>query len=260
MDATYRIGRRMFLTSGAGVLGVAVLGACGNDRVATAPDASSSPDSASPGSASPGSASPGSASPNETGPLTWKQVAMPQVSAYLLVRGREVALVDTGTASSDDEIESGLKAAGSDWGAVRHVILTHNHPDHAGGWQSVEPHLAAATCYAGESDIAGVTSAKPLKSLKDGDEVFGLRIVATPGHTAGHLSVFDAATGVLVAGDALRHLNGLEGSDPRYTADQTAARASVKKLAALAPRVVLVGHGAPLERNAATELTALAAT
>jgi glyoxylase-like metal-dependent hydrolase (beta-lactamase superfamily II) len=255
MNATYRIGRRMFLTSGAGVLGVAVLGACGTDRDAAAPGASSAP-----GSASPGSASPGSASPNETGPLTWKQVAMPQVSAYLLVRGREVALVDTGTASSDDEIERGLKAAGSDWGAVRHVILTHNHPDHAGGWQSVEPQVAAATCYAGESDIAGVTSTKPLKALKDGDEVFGLRIVATPGHTAGHLSVFDVATGVLVAGDALRHLNGLEGSDPRYTADQTAAKASVKKLAALAPRVVLVGHGPPLERNAATELTALAAT
>ena len=185
---------------------------------------------------------------------------MSSVSAYLLVRGKEVALVDTGTASSDAEIDAGLKAAGSDWASVRHVIITHNHPDHAGGWPSVEPHVTAAKAYIGEADLTGVVSTKAPTTVKDGDEVFGLRIIATPGHTAGHISVFDPATGVLVAGDALRHPDGLEGSDPAYTADPAAAAASVKKLAALAPKVILVGHGTPLLQGASGALAKLAAT
>ena len=49
--------------------------------------------------------------------------------------------------------------------------------------------------------------------LEDGDEVFGLQIVATPGHTAGHVATFDPDSGVLVAGDAfpghtLRNISG----------------------------------------------------
>ena len=184
---------------------------------------------------------------------------MASVSAYLLVRGREVALVDTGTPLSDAEIGAGLKAAGLGWDAVRHVIITHNHTDHGGGWESVEPHVRAKA-YAGDADAGSIPAREPVSTAKDGDEIFGLRIVATPGHTLGHLSVFDPATGVLVAGDALRTEGGpLSGSNPDYTYDPTAAAASVVKLAALDPKVVLVGHGNPLETGAAAALRSLAA-
>ena len=77
--------------------------------------------------------------------------------------------------------------------------------------------------------------------------------------TAGHISVFDPATGVLAAGDALRTTDGLVGSDPLYTADKAQAAASVRKLAALDVRVILPGHGAPLTTGAAEALAKLAA-
>jgi glyoxylase-like metal-dependent hydrolase (beta-lactamase superfamily II) len=82
--------------------------------------------------------------------------------------------------------------------------------------------------------------------------------VATPGHTAGHISLFDPATGVLVAGDAMNNSDGLAGSNPQYTADEAEAARSLRKLAALPVRTVYFGHGAPLEKDAAAALRRLA--
>jgi glyoxylase-like metal-dependent hydrolase (beta-lactamase superfamily II) len=97
--------------------------------------------------------------------------------------------------------------------------------------------------------------------VADGDVVFGLRIVATPGHTAGHIAVLDEAGGILVAGDALGTVGGtLAGSNPSFTADPAAARASVAKLGGLRYETLLVGHGEPILSGAATQVAALAAS
>lgn len=190
----------------------------------------------------------------------WERVDLGFVAAYLLVRGNEAAIVDLGTNGSASAIEEGLKAAGSGWAAVKHVILTHKHADHAGGLSGVQPNVKAAW-YAGEADVAAITSPTPLRPVKDGDEVFGLRIVGTPGHTAGHVAVFDPAAGVLVAGDALRTTgSGLVASDPQYTENGQQAAASVRKLATLDVRQILPGHGEPLTSGAAEALQRLAAS
>jgi glyoxylase-like metal-dependent hydrolase (beta-lactamase superfamily II) len=89
--------------------------------------------------------------------------------------------------------------------------------------------------------------------------VFDLRIVATPGHTAGHISVLDEIGGILVAGDALGTTGGvLQGSNPQFTADPQAAKASVAKLGALRYETLLVGHGEPILAGAAAQVAALA--
>ena len=180
------------------------------------------------------------------------------MSAYILVRGSEAAIVDLGTPGSGAAIEAGLTAAGANWGAVRHVILTHQHQDHAGGAAEVAPKVTAGSLYTGAADVSAIRV--PVKAVNDGEEVFGLRIVGTPGHTAGHVAVFDPSTGVLVAGDALRNTQGLAGPDPQYTADMAQAMESVRKMAALDVRVILPGHGMPLTSGAAEALAKLAAT
>ena len=241
--------RRLLLTAGSGVLGVAI--------VNTVSACSSSPDAADTVAPAPAGPSAGAASAAPTG--DWQRVNLSFVSAYLLVRGSEVAVVDLGTDGSAAAIEAGLTAAGTGWDAVKHVILTHQHGDHVGGLTGVAP-LVSASLYAGTADVAAITSAKQLKAVNDGDEVFGLQIIGTPGHTAGHVSVFDPSTGVLVAGDALRTTNGLASSDPAHTADTAQASASVRKLAALKVRTILPGHGDPLTTGAAEALQKLAAS
>jgi glyoxylase-like metal-dependent hydrolase (beta-lactamase superfamily II) len=231
--------RRLLFAAGSGVLGVAVISSCSD---APAP--------------SPPAPPPSPSAPSATTPA-WQRVNLSFVSAYLLIRSGETAVVDLGTDGSAAAIEAALKGAGTGWGSVKHILLTHQHPDHAGGLASVIPQVNAAF-YAGAADVAGITSAKPLKPVEDGDEVFGLQIIGTPGHTAGHISIFDPSTGTLVAGDALRTTNGLEGSDPRYTADATRATASVRKLAALDVKTILPGHGDPLTTGAADALRKLA--
>jgi glyoxylase-like metal-dependent hydrolase (beta-lactamase superfamily II) len=230
---------------------VAVLGwsACGGDGSAGDAPAASSSTTTSSGS-----------EPAEADPLVDRRVSFGFVSAYVLVRGREVAVVDTGVAGSAPQLWDGLGAAGASWEDVRHLVVTHHHPDHAGSVAGVMDAAAGATAYAGPADIPSITAPRDLVAVEDGEEVFGLRIVATPGHTAGHIAVFDPGTGLLVAGDALSNNEGLGGSPPQFTADEAAAAASVKKLADLDVQRILFGHGDPLEQDAGPMLRDLAAS
>ncbi|MEU8612285.1 MBL fold metallo-hydrolase [Actinoplanes sp. NPDC048791] len=236
--------RRLLFTAGAGALGVAVLGSCSSE--------SSGPPAPAASAEQPVPAASGAVAGD------WRRVTMSYVAAYILVRNGEAAIVDLGTAGSQSAIEEGLKAAGAGWSSVKHIVLTHLHDDHIGGLAEIAP-LVKASIYAGSGDLSSIISDKPLKPLAEGDEVFGMRVVETPGHTLGHISIFEPATGVLVAGDALRTSNGLERSDPQYTADEAKANDSVRKLAAMDIKAILPGHGEPLTAGAAQALRTLAA-
>ena len=76
----------------------------------------------------------------------------------------------------------------------------------------------------------------------------GWRFVWTPGHTAGHVSLFRPADRVLVAGDAvLPRITPTLGVN-RQRADPVGDYvAALARLEALAPALVLPGHGAPPE-------------
>jgi glyoxylase-like metal-dependent hydrolase (beta-lactamase superfamily II) len=179
----------------------------------------------------------------------------------VLVRGGEAAIVDTGVAGSEGDIEAALTRLGLDWSAVGHVVLTHKHPDHAGSAAAVLERATEAVGYAGAADLDAITAPRPLTAVGDGDTVFDLDVVNTPGHTAGHIAVLDTGAGVLVAGDALGTASGtLAGSNPQFTEDAEAAKATVAKLGALRFETLLVGHGEPILTGAAAQVAALAAS
>jgi glyoxylase-like metal-dependent hydrolase (beta-lactamase superfamily II) len=262
------VARRRFLVQvGRGALGVAVFGlsACSGSDGGTAQATGSQ---AEPGSSTPTDTR--TDTPTDTAAasdtatadpaLAWSRVDLGFVAAYVLVRGREAAVVDTGVGGSAAEIGAVLQAAGPGWAGVRHVVLTHKHPDHAGSIGDVLERATQATAYAGEADLGEITASRRLRAVADGDDVFGLQIVASPGHTRGHVAVFDSDTGVLVAGDALNNTAGLAGSNPEFTEDGDAAASSVRKLALLRPRTILVGHGDPVDDDAAGALQRLAAS
>jgi len=150
------------------------------------------------------------------------------------------------------------------------ILLTHAHNDHFGSLNEVARRAPTAIHYSGAPDVENIERQldeqqlgppeRRLRGVADGDEIFGLEMVTTPGHTRGHVAVFDADSAVLVAGDALTNtFDGvLAGSLPEVTWDPVAAADSVRKLAALKPQVILVGHGPPVERDAAAKLRRLA--
>jgi glyoxylase-like metal-dependent hydrolase (beta-lactamase superfamily II) len=247
VTATSVLGRRCLLVQASkGVLGFAVLGLA---------EACSARDDHTDAASGPGDSGSGAG-------LDWWRVDFAYVSAYVLVRGHEVTLVDCGFGSRVDDIGAVLGAAGTGWDRVRHILITHAHPDHHDGLMEVTARAPDAALYAGEAELELFPSWSqpwPFRPVTDGQEVFGLHVVDTPGHTLGHIAVFDVDSRVLVAGDALNNtIDGVRGPMPEYTVDKRAAAESVRKLAAMEPRVILFGHGPPVERDAAAQLRRLA--
>jgi glyoxylase-like metal-dependent hydrolase (beta-lactamase superfamily II) len=272
IDIARRTTRRTFLADlGRGGLALALVSVAGCAGPSSSSTRSVAASAGSGGPASPDPSELADASPPATALASgeaasaaadglWERVDLGFVSAYVLLRGGEAAVVDTGVAGSEGEIQTALDRLGLNWTDVGHVILTHRHPDHAGSIAAVLEAARDATGYIGAADLSGVTAPRPLTPLADGDTVFDLRIVATPGHTAGHVAVLDEGAGILVAGDALGTTGGaLAGSNPQFTEDPTAAAASVRLLGGLRYETLLVGHGEPILSGASAQVAALAA-
>lgn len=189
----------------------------------------------------------------------WERVNLGSVSAYVLARGGEAAVIDTGTAGSAPAIATSLGQIGLGWADVSHVVATHLHPDHVGSWAAVMEGAASASGYAGQADLPSIRSPRSLIGLSDGDSVFDLRVIATPGHTPGHISLLDELAGILVAGDSLNGTDGtgLTGANPQYTPDMETANDSIAKMAGFDFSVVLVGHGEPVAENGSALVRAL---
>lgn len=211
------------------------------------------------------------------------QLRMAFSNAYL-VRGRKTILVDTGGPRESIKILRGLAKLGIQPRDFSLIVHTHAHFDHAGStlqlkkWIDVPIaiHEADAEMLArGQMNPLTPTGLEarlimpflnfpftPVKadilikeelSLKD----FGVdgKIIPTPGHTAGSLSVLlnngEAIVGDLMMGGRLG--GALFGRNPHYhyyADDIEAVRASIKKLMQLKPRKFYVGHGRPLEAEA----------
>ncbi len=102
------------------------------------------------------------------------------------------------------------------------------------------------------------------REVGDGDiipEVFGgMQVVFTPGHSTGHISLWQPEKKILIAGDVLMHLPvfGLRLPFAAFTVDMGEDRRSVQRISALEPNVICFGHGKPILKNAAEKLHAFA--
>jgi glyoxylase-like metal-dependent hydrolase (beta-lactamase superfamily II) len=262
------INRRMAIAEmGKAGLAIVVLGtaACSEPEVGTTSTASVSTTGA-PATTATTAAATGSTTSTTAGgtaapaaPTAFQRANLDFVSAFILYRGGEAALVDTGIDESADAIEAALAEAGLDWGSVGHVILTHKHPDHAGSVVDVMERAAGATLYAGAAEVQTISALVSPQAVVDGEMVFDLQMIDTPGHTAGHICVLDPVAGILVTGDALvGTADGVGPPDPSFSEDMGSAMESVAKLAGFDYEIALFGHGEPLLEGASTAVAALA--
>lgn len=212
------------------------------------------------------------------------------VNVYFLGgKWKRWVLVDTGLPLTSALVK---QRAAQRYGADRPpeaIILTHGHFDHAGNaltlareWDvPVYAHSLELPYLTGRSDYppqdptvggafglmsrafphSGIDLGEHVRALPDDGTVPGApdwRWLFTPGHTAGHVSLFRGRDGALIAGDALATVNQdsalsmfnlrSEFSVPPapLTTDWSAARASVERLADLRPYTIGAGHGSPV--------------
>jgi glyoxylase-like metal-dependent hydrolase (beta-lactamase superfamily II) len=182
-------------------------------------------------------------------------------------------LVDAGWASAPRTVAAALGDLGYELRAIRRIVVTHAHPDHVQGLAALRGRTGAEVLVhradadwlragrvpgGGRSGAIGSgldrlpfmrwTAVEPDRTLDDGETVDGpggLRVVHTPGHTAGHIALHHGPSGTLLVGDAAFHLRGL-GLGPATLAFAPHTRPAA--LAALPTEVTAVGfaHGAPL--------------
>ncbi|WP_049558302.1 MBL fold metallo-hydrolase [Nonomuraea sp. SBT364] len=197
--------------------------------------------------------------------------------AYLWNDAGALTLVDTGIATSGEEIAQAIGRLGLRTDAVRRVVLTHYHEDHCGGaatvaaWGDVTvmAHRLEAPVIRGEVPAPPPNFTEEERSLhrslgahllppappcrvdrelEEGDVIDfggGARVIATPGHTAGSIAVHLPEHGVLFTGDTVAHVNGLVMPGV-FNMDRDEMISSFRRLAALETAVACVGHGDPI--------------
>lgn len=139
-----------------------------------------------------------------------------------------------------------------------HSVITDVHLP--AGFAGPEPMDFDVRCTALAPGVAVWAGAEdtfpvPVQVAADGEVIRGLRLVSTPGHTAGHLSLLLSDDGVLLIGDLIGSSDGqLVRAPAPFTADAAEAERSLHKASQLEFADLLPSHGAPSSRQALRHL------
>ena len=204
--------------------------------------------------------------------VRWQTRPFPDAN-LLLLPGPHPALIDTGFVASATQTRDWAEAQAG--GRIELVVNTHWHSDHVGGNAALQASGAGIAASALDAEAVrrrdpGCCVAEYLdqpvapytvdRALDDGETLTlgqtQWQVVRTPGHTPGYLCLWQPDERLLVVGDALSDYDvgwvatALDGPEATAT-----AVASLERLDALRPRVILPAHG-PLPADPAAAITA----
>ncbi len=207
-----------------------------------------------------------------------------KMNVYFLEDGDGVVQFDAGTRA----MSKAAKAAGERLGGVKRIVLGHAHADHRGTAPSIGApvHCHPDEVADAESDaaiapymdlsqlpIAPVRwvyptllrrwdggAVKVAGTVNEGDEVAGFRVLHFPGHAPGLIGLWRESDRVALVSDVVYLIDSAklgkplpEGEasvpHPAWGWDHAEAKRSVRKLAALEPKLVGAGHGKPLRSD-----------
>jgi glyoxylase-like metal-dependent hydrolase (beta-lactamase superfamily II)/predicted ester cyclase len=211
------------------------------------------------------------------------------MNVYLLRDGDGVCMFDAGI----ETMAPALATIGAQMGGITRVVLGHAHADHRGA----APALGTPVwCHpADRADAEGdggahyfqleqlappsrllmkrllpVWDGGPVEiagTVEEGDEVAGFRVIHLPGHAPGLIGLWRESDRLALVSDCFYTIDPQTGTPgaPRvphraFNADTEQARASMRKLAALAPATAWCGHAEPLRGDVAAQLERAAAT
>ncbi len=204
------------------------------------------------------------------------------MNQYIIVNGSDLTVIDMMIGAGDvDNLEKELKTQGWSLDQVKHLLITHAHPDHIGGLPTFQER-SNATTYAhridaqiirGEADgvlanpdelswfnrfiytmAKGNTQPEPARvdiDLGDGDEltqiIEGLQVIHLPGHSHGQVGYYLKQDKLLIGGDVMMRFGGsLRMPLLAVSPDWTAVKQSIQRVAQLDVDILCLGHGKPL--------------
>ncbi len=225
--------------------------------------------------------------------LSYKRLAISNIVYYGMegAEDRQWVLIDAGIPGTAGLISG---TAAKRFGANARpaaIVMTHGHFDHIGALEQLAaewdapiyaheleiPYLNGQAAYPPADPSVGgglmallsplyprgpINVSARLRMLpSDGSVPFmsGWRWIHTPGHTPGHISLWNEATRTIIAGDAFittaqesayavaTQKPVMHGPPMYFTPNWQDARESVRKLAALNPQLAVTGHGPAMQ-------------
>ncbi|MDF2679315.1 MAG: fold metallo-hydrolase [Brevibacillus sp.] len=199
------------------------------------------------------------------------------IHPILVFDHKDAILIDTGFPGQFGELRAAIEQAGLLFHQLKAVILTHQDLDHIGNLPEIlQETRGRINVYAHELDRPYIQGELPLIKdghlenppkgtvtdlLVDGQELpfcGGIRVIHTPGHTDGHISLYLRESKTLIAGDSMYSVDGkLMGVHGPTTLDLKSAQLSLKKYAEFDITSVICYHGGVSTQNIQQQLREL---
>ncbi|MFC3757027.1 MBL fold metallo-hydrolase [Chryseobacterium tructae] len=193
------------------------------------------------------------------------------INCYII----EGTLVDSGIRSSYNTVKKAIQKI-----PIYQHVLTHAHADHQGCSDQICAEFAIPLLchpdevFRTETGMATKDYPRPQhwlaklqqkywagqghqveRTIVEDDMIGNFRVVETPGHSTGHISLFRERDGVLIIGDVATNMNllttatGLHLPPNIFTSDQRLNIRSLQKLAQLNPNIICFGHGSVMQNR-----------
>lgn len=211
-----------------------------------------------------------------------------EIHPTLIIQDEELTLIDTGYPGFMDKIEREIKRLNYNIENLKNIIITHYDDDHIGALKAFKdkyPNTQIISSFVEAKYIGGhakserlIQAENLLNEMSEDEKPYGeafvnmlqelehvdvdvevtngalilnneVEVIATPGHTSGHISLYIQSVNSVITGDAaVKEGETLNVANPEYSMNLEDAENSLKRIKDLNAEKYYCFHGGLLEK------------